>query len=87
MVMSPAGLGRGGGMTVLPTAGSNLLDQTTPNTFLYIVTRWQKSRIEEAVVARQRHGKHVFTVTNQHTTIEEPFEAVFYTWSAPRLYG
>jgi hypothetical protein len=42
---------------------------------------------EEAVIARERRGKHVFAATNKHATIEEQLEVVFSMWFAPRLYS
>jgi hypothetical protein len=36
--------------------------------------------------ARQRHGKHVSAVTNNHATTEDLLEAVFSMLSVPWLY-
>jgi hypothetical protein len=37
------------------------------------------------VIARQWHGKHISTAMNQHTTIEELWEAVFSVSQSARL--
>jgi hypothetical protein len=42
----------GGGIKVLPTAGSNLPDPTRSDAFLYIVTKARL--VEEAAITRQR---------------------------------
>jgi hypothetical protein len=40
---------------------------------------------EKTSIARQWLGKHVSTVTNNHATTEEFFEAVFFMQSVLRL--
>jgi hypothetical protein len=42
---------------------------------------------EEEAIARQLRGKHVSASTNQHATIEELLEAMYSSWSAPRLHS
>jgi hypothetical protein len=55
----------------------------------YIVT-WQLKvgavEQDQAAGTRQRRGKHVSAVTNQHATVDEVLEVVFYMWSVPRPY-
>jgi hypothetical protein len=41
----------------------------------------------EAAVARQRLGRHVSAVTNQHTAVEELLESVFYAVHAKAIKG
>jgi Flp pilus assembly protein TadB len=54
--------------------------------FLYIhnvtqqLTAWIVK--EQAVVARQRYGNHVFAAMNKYATTVELLEAVFFVWSA-----
>jgi uncharacterized protein YabN with tetrapyrrole methylase and pyrophosphatase domain len=43
-------------------------------------------RPRETSSARQRHGKHVSAVTNNHATTEELSDVVFSMWSVSRLY-
>jgi hypothetical protein len=48
-----------------------------------------KARIadpEKTSIARKRHAKHVPTVTNNHTTLDELLEAMISVWSVLRLY-
>jgi hypothetical protein len=42
---------------------------------------------EKTSIASQWHGKRVLVAMNTHATIEEPWEAVFYMRSVPRLYN
>jgi hypothetical protein len=58
--------------------------------FVYIVTWRMKAGIahsEKTSITKQRHGKHVSAVTNNHATKEELLEAVVSIRSVPRLYG
>jgi hypothetical protein len=41
---------------------------------------------EKTSITRQQHDKHVPTVTDNYTTVEELLEAVFSMWSVLRLY-
>jgi hypothetical protein len=40
---------------------------------------------EKIFIARQRHGKHVSEVSNNHATTKELLEVVFSMRSVPRL--
>jgi hypothetical protein len=41
---------------------------------------------KEASIARLRRCEHFSVATNQHAEIEQVLDAVFYMWSALRLY-
>jgi hypothetical protein len=41
---------------------------------------------EKTSTSKQRHGKHVSAVANNHATIEELLEAAISVWSVPRIY-
>jgi hypothetical protein len=47
----------------------------------------EQAAAEAAAIARQQHGKHIFTAKNQHATIQELPGAVFSVWSTSRLYS
>jgi hypothetical protein len=38
-------------------------------------------------IVTQWHGNNVSMATNECTTVEEPLEAMPFTWSVPRLYN